>query len=544
MKNLVRFLSVFPAFFMPLFVSAKPPADTQARLDVFVLGKPSGVAVAWVDADGTTFFSAGKFAADDARAITPDTQFEIGSVTKVFTALLLAESVRAGKVKLDDPAAKFLLPAGDPDQAALAKITLLSLTTHTSGLPRLPANIGPNPDANPDPYAKYDRAALVAGLRLHGPTAPVGRSVAYSNFGVSVLGEALAAAWGVSYAEALDAHVLSPLGLKHTTVGLPGKPLPDGIAPGHSSDGARVGNWTFLACAPCGALRSSARDLAIFLQAARGGEGAPLHEAFVATTAPKLPVPDMGGQIGMGWFLLGDAADRTVWHNGATGGYRSFVGFKVGGAGVAVVTNQSVSADALGYALLGVTPPKPVAATVQDPAAYLGRYPLSAAFFIDIKARGGVLVGQATGQSAVAMREIAPDRFALTGVPAEISFERDASGKVNALVLHQNGLDQRAPRNELPPAPKEVALSAEVLAEYPGVYRAAPQAAFTVTAREGGLAVQLTGQRANPVFASAKDEFFLKAVDAQISFTRNAAGKVSGLVLHQNGRNLPATREP
>lgn len=524
---------------------AKPPADTQARLDAFAQGKPGGVSVAWVDAEGVTFFQAGKFSADDARAITPDTQFEIGSVTKVFTALLLAESVRAGKVSLDDPAAKYLLPAGDPDSAALAKITLLSLATHASGLPRLPANIGPNPDENPDPYATYDRAALVAGLRLHGPTAPVGRSVAYSNFGVSVLGEALGAAWGTSYAAALQAHVLNPLGMTHTALGLPGTPLAAGFAPGHDSVGRRVGNWTFLACAPAGALRSSARDLAIFLQAARGGADAPLHDAFVATTTAQRPVEDMGGQIGLGWFLQGDAARPVVWHNGGTGGYRSVVGFVPGasGAGVAVLTNHQASVDEIGYALLGAKPSKPAVVAVKDPETYVGRYPLSPAFAITITTARGALFAQATGQGRLGMRETAPDRFTLVGAPAEVSFARDGEGKVVALVLHQNGADQRAPRGELPPGPKEIALPPEVLAEYPGVYRAAPQAAFTVTAQEGGLAVQLTGQRANPVFASAKDEFFLKVVDAQISFSRDTAGKIKGLVLHQNGRDLPAARE-
>lgn len=545
MKLLPRLPLLF-AFGLLSPVHAKPPADVQARLDAFALGKPGGVAVAWVDADGVAFFSAGKISADDARAITPDTQFEIGSVTKVFTALLLAESERLGKVSRNDPAAKFLLPAGDPDQAALAKITLLSLTTHSSGLPRLPANIGPNPDGNPDPYATYDRAALVAGLRLHGPTAPVGRTVAYSNFGVSVLGEALGAAWGTTYAAALQAHVLAPLGLKHTALALPGTALPEGIAPGHGPDGKRVGNWTFLASAPAGALRSSARDLAIFLQAARGGAEAPLHAAFVATTTAQRAVEDMGGQIGLGWFLQGDAARPVVWHNGGTGGYRSFVGFVPGpsGAGVAVLTNHQASVDEIGYALLGAKPSKPAGVAVKDPETYIGRYPLSPAFAIAITTARGMLFAQATGQGRLGLRETAPDRFALVGVPAEISFERDAAGKVVALVLHQNGADQRAPRGELPPGPKEITLPSEVIAEYPGTYRMTPQAVFTVTLREGGIAVQLTGQGAAPVFATERDEFFYKIVDAQISFTRDGAGKVTGLVLHQNGRDLPAKREP
>jgi hypothetical protein len=213
-----------------------------------------------------------------------------------------------------------------------------------------------------------------------------------------------------------------------------------------------------------------------------------------------------------------------------------------GGAGVAVLTNHNASVDEIGFALLGGKPPQPASTAVANAADYLGRYPLVPTFAIDVTTRGGALFGQATGQPAFALREIAPDRFALVGVPAEISFERDAAKKVVALVLHQNGRDQRAPRGALPEAPKAVELPAAVLAEYPGEYQATPQATFTVRARPGGLEVRLSGQGFNPVYATARDEFFYTVVEARISFTRDAAGKVTGLVLHQGGRDLPAAR--
>ncbi len=432
-------------------VFAKRPADTQLQIDAFLKGKPGGVAVAWVDADGVAFFQSGKFSAKDPRAITPDTQFEIGSVTKVFTALLLAESERAGKVRRDDPVAKYLLPPDDKAQAALAKITLLSLTTHTSGLPRLPSDFPLLRGViSGNPYVRLKRADLTASLREEGPGAVVGRSVAYSNFGVSLLGEALGTAWQTSYAEALRTHVLAPLDLKSTLVALPGTPAAHELAPGHNAAGAPVANWEMDAYAPCGGLRSTARDLAKFLQAALGGEKAPLHAAFMATTTVQRAVEDMGGSIGLGWFITADEKRPIIWHNGGTGGYRTFVGFTraEGGAAVAVLTNHEVSVDEIGLALLG----------------------------------GGT-----------------------------------------------------EPQ-------KEIALSAETLAAYAGEYRASPKFAFKVTAENGALFVQATGQGKLALFASARDEFFLKEVEARISFTRDAAGKITGLVLHQNGGNLPAKR--
>jgi hypothetical protein len=114
-------------------------------------------------------------------------------------------------------------------------------------------------------------------------------------------------------------------------------------------------------------------------------------------------------------------------------------------------------------------------------------------------------------------------------------------------VLHQNGMDQRAPRGEPPPPPpppKEIALPVETLREYAGEYPIMPQFALTVTETDGALFVQATGQPKFPVFASARDEFFYRVVDARLSFQRDAAGKVTGLILHQNGGNLPAQKAP
>lgn len=528
-------------FIIPLLASANPPADIQSRLDEWIKGQSGGVAVAWVDADGAAFFQSGQFDGADPRAITPDTQFEIGSVTKVFTALLLAESERLGKVSRNDPAAKYLLPPADPAQAALAKVSLLSLTTHTAGLARDPSNIGSDFNALHDPFARYERGMLVEALRREGAGAPAGRSVAYSNFGVAVLGEALGAAWGTTYAQALRSQVLEPLGLKATTVGLSGLPPPPDFPPAHAG-GQIVPHWTFQAYAPAGALRSSARDMALFLAACLGKDASPLHAAIKATVQPQHPVAggDGGGQIGLGWFITDDGV---IWHNGATAGSHAFVAFNPKtGAGVAILANVQRPSEPLGFGWLGARLPQPKAEPVKGAAEFVGRYPLSPAFAIDVTETNGGLSLQATGQPAVALRTVAVDRFAVVGVPAEISFERGADGKVVALVLHQNGLDQRAPRGELPPSPREVTLPAETLREYVGEYPLAPQFVLTITETGGALFAQATGQGRAPLFASAKNEFFYKAVDAQISFQRDASGKVTGLVLHQNGRDMPATK--
>lgn len=528
--------------FTATLASASPPADLQKQLDEFVKGGPGGVAAAWVDADGVAFFQAGTLAAEDQRPVTPDTQFELGSVTKVFTALLLAESERLGKVSLQDPAAKYLLPDGDPAQAALARITLLSLTTHTSGLPRLPSDFGAAAANAADPYAAYDDARLVAALRQDGPGARGGDTVSYSNFGVAVLGEALAEAWGTTYAEALAVHVLTPLGLKATSVGLAGQPPPVDLAPGHTS-GKAVPNWTFEAFAPAGALRSSARDMAVFLTVCLAKGDSPLRAAFEATLQPRFKAENPGGRIGFGWLLTDDRENPIAWHNGATAGSHAFIAFsRKTGAGVVILANIQRGSEALGFGLLGVKAPAPKHEPVKNAADFTGDYPLSSAFTINIAEVNGSLRAQATGQPSLGMREIGRDRFAVVGVSAEIAFERDGAGKVTALVLHQNGMNQRALRGELPPLPKEVALPVETLREYTGRFPLTPALTLTITEEGGGLFAQITGGVKSQLFASAKDEFFYKTVPAQISFQRDDSGKVTGIIFHQGGKNVPSTK--
>ncbi|HEY4299236.1 MAG TPA: serine hydrolase [Candidatus Didemnitutus sp.] len=523
-------------------LGAKPPADLQARLDRWIAGQPGGIAVAWVDADGEAFYTAGKHSATDARPITPDTQFELGSITKVFTALLLAESEQSGRVNRLDPAVKYLLPADDRAQAPLAKITLLSLTTHTSGLPRLPYNLGPNPDGMTQPYADYDRARLIDALRVHGPGAPVGLTEAYSNFGVAVLGEALAAAWGTSYEDALRTHVLDPLGMKATTLGLTGAPAPADLAPAHAG-GKEIPNWTFEAFAAMGGLRSSARDLARFLSVCLHPGDNPLRPALEATFQPQHEADD-AGQIGLGWFLTTNSDRTIIWHNGATGGTCSVIALcPKTGAAVAILANESRGPRNLGFALLGANPPSETAPKIAHADEFAGRYTFSS-LAADVRPRKGGLTVQLTGQMPLRLKPAGYDRFIIIDVPAAISFERDAGGKVTALILHQNGVDQRASRHELPPPPREIVLSPEVLRGYTGVYRFAPSFAIVVNEEEGTLFGQATGQSRFVMYASARDEFFLKVVDAQISFQRDAAGHLVRLVLHQNGRDQTGEKTP
>jgi serine-type D-Ala-D-Ala carboxypeptidase/endopeptidase len=158
-------------------------------------------------------------------------------------------------------------------------------------------------------------------------------------------------------------------------------------------------------------------------------------------------------------------------------------------------------------------------------------------------ASGDALLAQATGQGAVPIFPSAPNEFFARIAGISLSFTRGPNGMVDGLVLHQNG-DHRAPRlsaAELPPEPKEITLDAAVLGDYVGRYHF-DFGMFDVMLKREALEVHLTGQPPLPVFASAKDKFFYKAVDAQLDFQRDAGGKIVAVVLHQNGRDMRAQR--
>jgi D-alanyl-D-alanine-carboxypeptidase/D-alanyl-D-alanine-endopeptidase len=537
-KTLIAFIG---AVLMALPIRAKPPVDMQAKLDAWTKGESGGLSAAWVDADGIVYFHAGKFDEGDSRPITADTKFEIGSISKVFTSLLLFESERLGKVSRNDPAAKYLIPKDDPSQASLSKITLISLSTHTSGLPRMPFNFGVNGGSGPNPYAAYGRDMLVAALKFHGPTAVVGGSVSYSNFGAAVLGEALASAWGMTYTQALHARVLDPLGLTETSVGLADTDAPVDLAPGHLG-AMRVPNWTFQAFAPAGAIRSSARDMATFVRDAMGADS-PLKAAFEATELPLHPLGGGGGHVGMAWMIRDNPDNPIIWHNGATAGSHAVIAFtKKSGSGVVLLANIQKESESLSAGLLGVKIPVHSIPKIENASEYVGSYPLSPAFVLTVTQNDGSLYVQATGQPRLDLARKSDDTFKILGVDASISFERDQTGKIIALVLHQNGMDQRALLGRMPSTPPEVSLPAEVLKEYVGDYALSPTFVITIDQTGGALFAHATGQASAPIFASAKDEFFYRVVNAQISFKRDASGVVTQLVLHQAGHDLPAPK--
>jgi D-alanyl-D-alanine-carboxypeptidase/D-alanyl-D-alanine-endopeptidase len=319
----------------PTYDPAMPPvaaADLQSVLDKDLAealksgqlapSTGAGVSIGIVEHGVRRVFSYG--------AAKTDSIFEIGSISKTFTALILSQLVEQGKVRFDEPVRE-LLPAGTVAKPAGDEITLLDLATQHSGLPPMPDNLKPA-DLS-DPYADYRPANLYEFLAKHSVAKPATPGFVYSNLGLGLLGQALAVRSALPYPALLQEQVIDPLGLKDTTVVL----TPEQQArflPGHSGDHRPAHAWDFDGLAGAGAIRSTVGDMLTYLEAnLHPGALKPSGKTPAASTLSaaltqqhQLRADAMhGNRIALAWLY--EAESGNYWHNGATGGYSAFAFF-------------------------------------------------------------------------------------------------------------------------------------------------------------------------------------------------------------------------
>ena len=440
------------------------PSDAEIRkilADRIDVQKQSvGIAVGVIEPAGRRIVAYGTLAKDDPRPLNGDTVYEIGSITKVFTSLLLTDAVQRGEVALTDPVGKLLPAKVKVPERGGRSITLQDLATHSSSLPRMPTNFAPKDPANP--YADYSFENMYAFLGGYQLTRDIGSEYEYSNFGAGLLGHALALRTRSTDYEALvRARVLAPLGMTSTAITLSPE-MKARLAAGHGPTLQPVANWDLPALAGAGALRSTANDMLTFLAANLGYVETPLAPAMAATLTMRRPTTLPNTTIGLAWHVLATHGKEIVWHNGGTAGYRTFIGFDPKArVGVVVLSNAGTAAgpDDIGRHLLDTalpllaaqTPPKTRTEIAVDPQLlekYVGRYQLAPAAIITMTREGGRLFTQLTGQPRFEIFAESDQQFFLKVVDAQLTFEIDSAGKAVAVVLHQNGRDLRGTRVE------------------------------------------------------------------------------------------------
>ncbi|HKB14403.1 MAG TPA: serine hydrolase domain-containing protein, partial [Vicinamibacterales bacterium] len=268
--------------------AAVPDADIRKIIAerVDVQRQSVGIVVGLIDASGRRVLSHGALAKGDARPLNGDTLFEIGSITKVFTSLLLADAVERHEVALGDPVSRYLPATVKMPERGGRAITLQDLAMHTSGLPRMPSNFKPADPANP--YADYSVEQLYQFLSSYELARDIGTQYEYSNLGGGLLGHVLALRAHTDYASLVRERITTPLGMTSTTIVLSPE-LKARLAVGHSPTLQPVANWDLPTLAGAGALRSTTNDLLTFLAANLGYAQSSLAPAMAAMLAVRRP---------------------------------------------------------------------------------------------------------------------------------------------------------------------------------------------------------------------------------------------------------------
>src|SRR5262245_57007498 len=462
MVRMVTGLPLLLALAMTSFAQSKPsPAvlsDEEIRKilveRIDAQHQSVGIVVGVITPEGRHTVAYGRLAQGDPRTLNGDTIFEIGSATKVFTSLLLADMVQHSQAALDDPVAKYLPKTAKVPERNGRSITLVDLATHTSGLPRLPGNMTPKDPGNP--YADYTVDQLYQFLSSYQLNRDIGSQYEYSNLGGGLLGHVLALRAGTDYESLVTARICAPLEMKSTRITL--KPeMKARLAVGHNAAMEPVENWDIPTLAGAGALRSTANDLLNFLAANLGYSKSPLAPAMAAMLKTRRPTgrPDL--EIALGWHILTGNGKEIVWHNGGTGGYRSFMGYDAAARiGVVALSNAqtAVGVDDIGRHLLDVSlplakPPEQHKEVKVDPKVfdgYVGTYQLAPAFTLAVTREGNHLFVQATGQPKFEVFPESDREYFIKVVDAQITFVTDGQGQATELILHQGGRDQHAKR--------------------------------------------------------------------------------------------------
>jgi len=317
----------------------------------------AGMVIGLVDERRSRVLAAGKLDNGTSQEVNGDTVFEIGSVTKTFTTLLLQDMVERDEVKLDDPVAKYLpepvkVPARDGKQ-----ITLLNLAIHTAGLPRDPSNLTPTRGLPENAFADYTVEKLYAFLSSFALDREPGSKFEYSNVGMALLGHILALKTGTNYEALVVERICRPLKMNSTRITLTPE-LRARLARGHDQLGRPAPNWEFQVYDGAGGLRSTANDLLKYVSANLGLMPSSLTRLMEQTHVIRHKHTSDHGDTAMAWYDRGEGYQsgmELLGHAGATGGYETFIGInKDQRRGVVVLSSRQggLSPETIGWLLL------------------------------------------------------------------------------------------------------------------------------------------------------------------------------------------------
>ncbi|GGD51781.1 hypothetical protein GCM10011514_15010 [Emticicia aquatilis] len=339
-------------------VASNNPMKTPLDLRIDSLVRPyiqmqhtAGICVAFIKDGKTITYSYGEVKKDEKQLPDADkTFFEIGSISKTFTGILLADEVVKGKMSLDDPINKYLPDSIGKMAYKGVQITLKTLSNHTSGFPRLPMNLYKLGDDLNNPYKNYDIDRMYSYLKTFKPYREVGVNYEYSNFAVGLLGTILAQQNQLTYEELLLQKICKPLKLENTKISLYATDK-NNFAQGYNEKGKATSAWDLNMLAGAGGIRSTTNDMAKYVEANMTKAPKQLQEAI--DLSQKVTFESGQNTVGLGWHITKRKRNTIYQHSGGTGGFRTFVGFdKERQIGVVVLSNSAEEVAMIGIGLL------------------------------------------------------------------------------------------------------------------------------------------------------------------------------------------------
>lgn len=407
-------------------------AQVQPFLDAEIL---DGVVVGLYDQGKTEIYGFGK--GPGGAPPTGRTLYEIGSVTKIYTSLLLADAVQRREVTMDTAVSELLPPGVVVPSKDKQPITLKHLALHASGLPRLPPSL--MQDQKPDPYAGYGEDQLYKDMIATELQDPPGSRIVYSNYGAGLLGFALGKKLGPGYRAVVKERILTPLGLHDTTFGFPAGSEAR-RAQGTNDDLKPVNPWTFEdALAGAGALVSDVRDQLALIDAeidASAGGKLPLRGAMRFTQEEQLESD--GPNSGIGWSI--DSTGR-YWHNGGTGGFHTFISFdtKTKRGVVVLASTSTMLVDRLAanlYTVLDGAAAKspPVFPKPDEMVPFVGTYDFQGSH-LKVTIDGKRLYIEGPGEPRQRLLPLSDHEFFLEEIQAPVVFTKAEGDKPAAVVF-------------------------------------------------------------------------------------------------------------
>jgi CubicO group peptidase (beta-lactamase class C family) len=298
----------------------------------------------------THFYGYGETVEGNKQIPNEQSLFEIGSITKTFTAILLSDAVNSGKIKLDDPVNKYLPDSIPQLQYEGVPVTIKMLSNHSSGIPRMPDNFDTVATDSLNPYKDYDEHNLFSFYKSLKLKRMPGSKYEYSNLAVATLGIILQHIYSKSFEQLLIEKICDPLQMNNTRQYIR-KNDSSKVAVGYNEEGKYNGPWDFEAFAAAGCIRSSAEDMLKYAKANLGEAPAFLNKDIQLTHT--VTFKDSNATVALGWHYIKAGDEEILFHNGGTGGYRSYLGINLNKKTAAVIlSNTAVSVDDIGNTLI------------------------------------------------------------------------------------------------------------------------------------------------------------------------------------------------